>query len=180
MPKSVIVSGTLSEPSKLEVVLQYVEGSLRAAGHEVEWIRVRRLPPQSLLSGEAVSEKLLDGQTRLAESDVVVVASPVYKASYTGLLKAYLDLLPQHILAGKVVLPVAMGGSLAHMLTIDYALRPVLSALGAEHVLRGVYVTDDAVEWRDGVGVIRDLDVLSELERTLNQLRETNVKGMGV
>jgi FMN reductase len=49
----------------------------------------------------------------------------VYKAAYSGLLKTLLDLLPQCALAGKVVLPVVTCGSPAHVLAIDYALRPL-------------------------------------------------------
>jgi FMN reductase len=63
----------------------------------------------------------------------VVVATPVYKAAYSGLLKVFLDVLPQTALKGKLVLPLATGGSPHHMLALDYALRPVLQSLGAPH-----------------------------------------------
>ncbi|GGJ09723.1 hypothetical protein GCM10010885_18520 [Alicyclobacillus cellulosilyticus] len=178
MAKVVIISGTLSERSRLEVVLSLLEERLRWAGHTVAWIQARRLPPDALLRGEADSEALLEAQVRLATADVVVIASPVYKASYTGLLKAYLDLLPQQSLAGKVVLPIAMGGTLAHLLVIDYALRPVLAALGAEHVLQGVYVLDAAVEWRDGQGVVRDPDVVRRLDNAVDRLALAQPKGV--
>ncbi|MDQ0896682.1 NAD(P)H-dependent oxidoreductase [Paenibacillus sp. V4I7] len=62
------------------------------------------------------------------------------EASYTGVLKAFLDLLPQKGLECKVVLPLAVGGTISHLLAIDYALKPVLSALGARNILQGVYV----------------------------------------
>ena len=58
------------------------------------------------------------------------------------MLKVFLDLLPQSALTGKVVLPLATGGSPNHMLALDYALRPVLQSLAARHILPGVYVTD--------------------------------------
>jgi hypothetical protein len=70
----------------------------------------------------------------------------VYKASYSGLVKVFLDLLPQAGPAGKTVLPLVTGGSLAHMLAMDYALRPVLSALGARHVVPGAFLLDSAIE----------------------------------
>ncbi len=76
---------------------------------------------------------------RLCGLWVVVVATPVYKAAYTGLLKAFLDVLPRQTLLDKTVFPIAPGGSLAHLLTIDFAFKPVLSALGAQHVLNGLY-----------------------------------------
>jgi FMN reductase len=70
------------------------------------------------------------------------VATPIYKAAYTGLLKALLDLLPQYAFADKSVLPLATGGTTAHVLAIDYALRPVLTSLGAAHVAQGYFVLD--------------------------------------
>ena len=57
-----------------------------------------------------------------------MVATPVYKAAYSGLLKVLLDLLPQTALKEKTVLPLATGGSPHHMLALDYALRPVLQS----------------------------------------------------
>lgn len=75
----------------------------------------------------------------------MIVGSPVYKASFSGVLKAYLDLLPQKALAGKPVLPLFIGGSIAHLLAIDYALKPVLSALGARYQFGGVYAVESQV-----------------------------------
>ena len=79
--------------------------------------------------------------------------TPVYKASYTGVLKTFLDLLPQFGLAGKVVLPLVTGGSLAHVLVIDYAFRPVLISLGAQHVVTGLFLHDKLLERREGGGL---------------------------
>jgi FMN reductase len=78
----------------------------------------------------------------------VIVSTPVYKASYTGVLKAFLDLLPQFGLNGKVVLPLVTGGTVSHVLAIDYALRPVLHALGAQHVVSGLFILDKLLELR--------------------------------
>ena len=73
---------------------------------------------------------------QVAQATAVVVATPVYKAAYRGLLKEFLDLLPQFGLTEKVVLPLATGGSRSHMLALDYTLRQVLSSLAAKHVLQ--------------------------------------------
>jgi FMN reductase len=77
----------------------------------------------------------------VAEADAIVIATPVYKASYTGILKAFLDLLPQDGLKDKLVLPLATGGSQSHLLALDYALRPVLQALDARQVFTSIYAT---------------------------------------
>ena len=68
---------------------------------------------------------------RVASSDIVIVASPTYKASYTGLLKAFLDRYPAHGLAGVVAIPVMTLGSPSHTLAVDFTLRPLLVELGA-------------------------------------------------
>ena len=69
----------------------------------------------------------------------------MYKAAYSGLLKTFLDVLPQFGLRGKVVLPIATGGSLAHVLAIDYALRPVLNSLDPVHIVSGLFVLDKQI-----------------------------------
>ena len=85
---------------------------------------------------------MLEAVASVHAADVVVVATPIYKAAYSGLLKTFLDLLPQDALRGKTVLPLATGGSAAHLLALDYALKPVLAALGARDILDGVFATD--------------------------------------
>ena len=60
---------------------------------------------------------------------------------------ALLDLLPERALANKVVLPLATGGSQAHMLAVDYALKPVLAALKAQETLQGVFATDEQIRY---------------------------------
>lgn len=94
-------------------------------------IPIRELPPGPLLAADAHHPAISDVVEAVAAARGLIVASPVSKASYTGLLKAFLDLLPQYALAGKTVLPLVTGGTPAHVLAVDYALRPVLAAMGA-------------------------------------------------
>src|SRR5687768_2373070 len=68
---------------------------------------------------------------QVAEAQVLVVASPVYKGSYTGLLKAFLDRLPGGALAGTVAVPVTVAAAPTHRFVADLQLRPVLAELGA-------------------------------------------------
>jgi FMN reductase len=75
----------------------------------------------------------------LAASDFAIVASPTYKATYTGLLKSFLDRYDQNGLASVVAIPVMTGGSLAHMLAPDVALRPLLVELGASVPTRSLF-----------------------------------------
>ncbi|WP_239373907.1 NADPH-dependent FMN reductase [Frankia sp. Cj5] len=64
-------------------------------------------------------------------ADVLVVATPVYKGSYTGLLKAFLDLLPAGGLTGVIAVPVIVAGAPAHQAVAELHLRPLLAELGA-------------------------------------------------
>ncbi|TAK68505.1 MAG: NADPH-dependent oxidoreductase [Actinomycetota bacterium] len=77
----------------------------------------------------------------LADAQIVVVASPTYKASYTGLLKVFLDYLPTGSLAGRVVLPLMTVGGPGHSLAAEVHLRPVLVELGALVPFRSLVLT---------------------------------------
>jgi len=78
----------------------------------------------------------------VASADIVIVASPTYKASYTGMLKAFLDRYGSNGLAGTVAVPVMTGGWPGHLLAVEVHLRPVLVELGATVPARGLYVTE--------------------------------------
>jgi FMN reductase len=66
------------------------------------------------------------------EADVLLVASPTYKATYTGLLKVFCDQIPTGALAGSVALPLLVMGAPGHALAVDAHLRPLLVELGAQ------------------------------------------------
>ena len=100
----------------------------------------------------------------------MVVCTPVYKASYTGILKAFLDLLPQDGLDGKLVLPLATGGSQSHMLVLDYALRPVLASLSARFILPGIYATSDQLPWTPESGLVPAAPIATRLAAGVAQL----------
>jgi FMN reductase len=80
----------------------------------------------------------------VASCDVVVVASPTYKAALTGLLKAFLDRFPNGGLRGVVAVPLMLGAGPAHALAVETSLRPVLTELGATVPVGGLYVLDAA------------------------------------
>ncbi|MET0865245.1 MAG: NAD(P)H-dependent oxidoreductase [Nakamurella sp.] len=79
-----------------------------------------------LLSPEAKS-----AAETVRTSGVLVIATPTYKASYTGLLKLFLDVFPAGSLSQAVVVPLIVSGGPAHRHLGDLQLRPVLSELGA-------------------------------------------------
>jgi FMN reductase len=78
----------------------------------------------------------------VAAADIVIFASPTYKASYTGMLKAFLDRYGNNGLAGTVAVPMMTGAWAAHSLAVEVHLRPVLVELGATVPARGLFVTE--------------------------------------
>ncbi|WP_280213491.1 NADPH-dependent FMN reductase [Nocardia cyriacigeorgica] len=82
----------------------------------------------------------------LSEVDVLVVASPTYKATYTGLLKAFFDRYGPHALDGVVAVPVMVGGALHHAMAVEVHLRPLLVELGAVVPTRGLYVLEADID----------------------------------
>ncbi|MFF3564722.1 NADPH-dependent FMN reductase [Streptomyces sp. NPDC002574] len=136
------VSGSPSATSRTAHLLRHLDNRLRAQGHEVIPLDVRSLPPEALLHADTGHPAIVEAVGSFQRADGVVVGTPVYKAAYSGLLKSLLDLLPQYALAGKTVLPLATGGTTAHVLAIDYALRPVLSSMGAGHITPGWFTLD--------------------------------------
>jgi len=137
-----LIAGSPSARSRTAALLQAVGQRLSARGASVQHLQVRDLAAQALLQGDVGDPSISQAAGLVALASVIVIATPVYKAAYSGVLKAFLDLLPQDALKGKTVLPMATGGSPNHMLAVDYAVRPVLQALGAEHIRQSIYAVD--------------------------------------
>jgi FMN reductase len=136
------VSGSPSATSRTARLLRHLDNRLVEQGHDVIVLDVRTLPAEALLGADFGHPAIVRAAALVEQADGVVIGTPVYKAAYSGLLKSLLDLLPQFALAGKTVLPLATGGSTAHVLAIDYALRPVLSSMGATHIVPGWFTLD--------------------------------------
>ncbi|MFT4087700.1 MAG: NAD(P)H-dependent oxidoreductase [Gordonia sp. (in: high G+C Gram-positive bacteria)] len=82
----------------------------------------------------------------LAAGDLLVVATPTYKATYTGLLKLFLDQFGAGELAGQVTVPLMLGGGLQHALAPELTLRPVLVEIGASCPWPALYLLDTEIE----------------------------------
>lgn len=166
----VSLSGSPSPRSRSAWLLQLAQARLQSAAHEQHAIVVRELPAHALVAADTADRSVRDAIARVAAADLLIVATPIYKAAYSGLLKLFLDLLPQDALRGKAVLPIATGGSLAHLLAMDYALKPVLSALGARDILDGVFATDAQLRVHASGGYAPDEALVERLNRALQPL----------
>jgi len=174
--KILSISGSPSLRSRSGSLLQLALARLESSPHDHRHVNVRELPAQALLLAEAQQPEVAGALAHASWADVLIVATPIYKAAYSGLLKVFLDLLPQDALRGKTVLPLATGGSIAHLLAVDYALKPVLSALGARNILDGVYATDSQLHALPAGGHEPDDALLERLDRALQPLLPAHVR----
>lgn len=100
----------------------------------------------------------------LSQTDALIVTSPTYKGTYTGLLKVFVDRFGQETLSGVIAVPVMVGGTPHHAMAGDVHLRPLLVELGAVVPTRSLYVIDSELDRLD--------DTVSEwLEREKAALR---------
>jgi FMN reductase len=133
-----------------EAVAESLAGLARDVGRAVE-MHVVELAE---LAGElfAFPSEPVDTAVALTRSsDLLVVASPTYKATYTGLLKAFFDRFGSNALAGVVAVPLMLGGAPVHTLAVDVHLHPLLLELGASCPTRGLFVLESELDQLDEV-----------------------------
>lgn len=171
MASILIVTGSPSDRSRTSALAEHVGDELVAEGHDVTVLRLRDLPAGALLGADTADPEIAAAVRQVIAADALIVATPIYKASYSGLLKVFLDLLPQSALQGKVVLPLATGGTVAHLLAIDYSLRPVLVSLGARHITTGRFVLDTHIDHTSGGPVLVDDTARECIRRTADAFR---------
>lgn len=139
------VSGGLQQPSKAAVLAEYLSDLIAAeVACEQHLVELGQLAPH--FAG-AVRRAQLPGPVEAAlsaveQADVLVVATPVYRGSYTGLFKHFFDFIDQDALVDTPVMLAATGGSDRHALMIDHQLRPLFSFFQARTLPLGVYATD--------------------------------------
>ena len=166
----VTLGGSPSQRSRSGVLLDHAKRWLNQQGVEVVSYQVRDFPAEDLLHARFDSPKIIDLLQQIENADGLVIATPVYKASFSGALKTVLDLLPERALSHKVVLPIATGGSIAHMLAVDYALKPVLSALKAQEMLHGIFAEDSQIAYGEGSAQAQLVPILEQrLQESLEQ-----------
>ncbi|BAC15035.1 NADH-dependent FMN reductase [Oceanobacillus iheyensis HTE831] len=165
MNNIVTLSGSPSELSRSEKVLHYLGNQLSEQKFYVTHISVKDVPYEDLFTGNFRSTAIKNITQKIQMADGVIVGSPVYKGAYSGVLKALIDILPQDVLKHTPVLPIMTGGSPAHLLAVEYTLKPVLATLKA-HNLKGLYFLDEQINKH------RDIPIADDeiLQRTKKQV----------
>jgi FMN reductase len=165
-----LVAGSPTERSRSAVLLDAVAQRLQFRGVQGDKLLIRDLSPQAMILGDFGHPTISQAIGRVAKADVVVLATPIHNAAYSGVLKVFLDLLPQTALAGKTVLPLATGGGAGQSLAIDYALRPVLQALGAKQILGSIFATDAQISISESGAYHLSEELGRQLDEAVNTL----------
>lgn len=124
------IVGNPATPSRTRVTADRLSEVLAEMGGEVTTVDLAMVAVDGLAHGrlEAEAQEALDA---MKAADLLLVVTPIFKGSYTGLLKLLFDVLPHEALARKVAIPVMLGAWPGHFLALDHALKPLFSALGA-------------------------------------------------
>ncbi|MEU2744027.1 FMN reductase [Streptomyces sp. NPDC007095] len=144
--KLVVVSAGLSVPSSTRLLAdRLAAATARHTSVDVQVVELRDLAVEiahnftSGFPGRALSAAL----EAVTEADGLIVVTPVFSASYSGLFKSFFDVLDQDALTGKPVLIAATGGSARHSLVLEHALRPLFAYLRAVVVPTAVYTASE-------------------------------------
>lgn len=144
MSRVLVVSAGLSQPSSTRLLADRLAAATRTAlagGVEIETVELRDHAhdiTDHLLTGFA-NRRLQPVLDRVDAADGLILVTPTFTASYSGLFKSFVDVLPPESVEGKPVLVAATGGTERHSLVLEHALRPLLAYLRAVVVPTAVY-----------------------------------------
>ncbi|WP_329004944.1 FMN reductase [Kribbella sp. NBC_00709] len=156
-----VVTAGLTTPSSSRLLADQLSAAVadelsgRGITSRVETIEVRDHAhdlTNNLLTGFPSAE-LREVLDTVAAADALIVVSPTFSASYSGLFKMFFDVLDDQAMAGKPVLLGATGGTERHSLVLDFALRPLFAYLKALPVATGVYAA--STDWGPNAGKLR-------------------------
>lgn len=141
----VAVSGSLHEPSKTTALLRAIADAVaQRTDAEVQVIELTVIGPSlaGALRREDLPAHVEEQLVAIEQADLLIVGSPVYRASFTGLFKHLFDFVGQYELVGKPVLLAATGGGERHALMIEHQLRPLFAFFQALTLPVGVYASN--------------------------------------
>ncbi|OIK12686.1 NADPH-dependent FMN reductase [Bacillus sp. MUM 13] len=171
MSQIVIISGSPSAPSRTDLILKHVQSLEEKNGFTSEYVSVRDFSADILVNARYDSPEIEKLSQAILNADGVIIGSPVYKASYTGVLKSLIDLLPEGAFKNKPVLPIMVGGSMAHLLAIDYSLKPLIAILKGQPI-QGLYFIDKQIDKTDENMPLKDEELIERLNNQLEQFEE--------
>ena len=163
-PRIVVLTAGLSQPSSTRLLADRLASAVqrrlaeRGERPETRVVELRehaRDLTNQLLTGFATGE-LAAVQDEVRDADALVVVTPIFSASYSGLFKMFFDVLPPETLVGKPVLIAATAGTPRHSLALEHALRPLFAYLRAVVVPTAVVAATE--DWANGAAVDERVD----------------------
>ncbi|RRD06251.1 NADPH-dependent FMN reductase [Arachnia propionica] len=168
MTRIVVVHAGLRVPSTTKLLADSFTKAL--AGDEVQVVALRdhaHAIVDAMLTGFPAGE-LVDAIKAVTEAEALVVITPTFSASYSGLFKSFADILEPGVLKGRPVVLAATGGTSRHSLMLDFAMRPLLSYLGALPARTAVFAATEDFGGSGGAEVQRRVEeAVAELRSML-------------
>ncbi len=143
--RAVGISGSPSSTSRSRLLVQQALERMAATGVTTRLLDLGDLPAEALLGREQHAD-IASALEEVMAAQVLVVGTPIYRATYTGLLKVFFDLMPTDALQGKVTLPIATGGGPGHQLMLDHGIRPLIASLVGLTTSAAIYATPADVD----------------------------------
>ncbi|MBN9224845.1 MAG: NADPH-dependent FMN reductase [Microbacterium sp. SCN 70-27] len=171
-----VVSAGLSNPSSTRMLADRLAAATvaqlaeRETPASVDTIELRDLAhdiTNNLLTGFA-PPALESAINTVVSADALIVVTPIFSTSYSGLFKSFIDVLDPDALTGMPVLIGANAGTARHSLAIDYAIRPLFAYLHADAVSTGVFAASS--DWGSSADQVAPLS--SRVERGARELAE--------
>jgi FMN reductase len=153
--RAIGISGSPSATSRSRLLVERALDRMATGGVRTHLLDLGDLPAEALF-GRTQHEDVAQALAELADSQILVVGTPIYRATYTGLLKVFFDLLPAEALRGTVTLPIATGGGPAHLLMIDHGLRPLIASLNGLTTAAAIYATPADFDGQEPNADLRD------------------------
>lgn len=148
----VFLMGSPSVASRSTFVARAVASETERAGIRAVFWSLSDFDPGELLFGRSDSPRIVPFVEATKEASGIVLATPVYKAAYTGALKAVVDLIPPESLVGKAALGIATAKQAGHEASVDQAYRSLFAFFKARPQ-ETLFLHDDQLQLAPGAGV---------------------------
>ncbi|WP_111895363.1 FMN reductase [Acinetobacter sp. MB5] len=188
--KIVVVSGGLGAMSKTEklvtTIAEEISKHVAVDLQIVKFSEIGRFVGQAMYRNE-LPEQVEASLQAIENADALIIGTPVYRASFSGLFKHFFDFVEQYSLVNVPVFLAATGGSEKHALVIEHQLRPLFSFFQTYTLPLGIYATDkdfnsdyeiNSMELlnRISLAVSRALPILQNLSQPLAEISTNNIQ----
>lgn len=183
MPTLTVISAGLSSPSSSRSLADQISAAVNTAvtargeALEVNVIEVKNLAidlAHAMTTGGINSDALTMAKQQVSEADGLLVVTPVFKASYTGLLKMFFDVLDDEAINDMPTVIAATAGTARHSLVLDHTLRPLLSYMHARVLPTGIFAATEDFGSAEGAHIER------RIQRAAAELAELMLAQSGV